>query len=388
MSLLAYPRISNGETQIIHQRMTEMAGQDPARLVNLVATSHPKAQPVPTGARIADEIQIAALRESVLEDLDLWLRPGVAISRSRTAEFDRALGSTLHDNMRIVPADAGHDATWNFLSAVVFPDVVWARYPDLHFDRVQGKRHRNTLRRAWFRHTIVGDLQATASRPLGEDEMTGLFERPSIAMNYQLIRLLAQMVLAHAGPNRMEYTRKLMKRTIALTGTYLLDSLAQDELLRLIDPESVSPLGRDANASMPSPGPLVHTARLAVTDSSPARIDPTDVSLERRGPKSLRQDSSDLVGAFHREMVRLCNRINAETGYRPAVLFAVVSRVGGVEAARSEVGDAHPSETFTWLWERNRGDLTVESLVLQEEYRGLFSEALLGRAAARINASF
>lgn len=384
--LLAYPRLSTGETQIIHQRMIEKAEQDQKQLVDLVAYSHPRAQPVPTGASIADEAQIASVRAAVIEDLGPWLTGNQPVPRSQTAAFDRALGKSLHEHLRIVPADAGHDSTWNFLSAVVFPDLVWARFPDLHVDRVQGKRHRNTLRRAWFRHTIVGDLQQQATRPLGEDEMTGLFERPTLAMNYSLIRLLAQMVLDYEERDRMTYTRRLTKRAIALTGTYLLDTLSEDEIHGILDPSYEPPSAHNERPRAVESPETENTASTSLREN--ARTSPSATVDVARSRKPAGHESSDLVGAFHREMVDLCNRIEIETGQRPNELFWTVVRLGGLEAARSFVGAQRPSKTFTLLWERRRGDLTVESLVLADKFRGLFSEALLDRAADRLEEAF
>ena len=93
-----------------------------------------------------------------------------------------ALGRTLHEHLRIIPADAAHDETWSFLTLVVFPDVAVIRFPDMHVNRLIGTP-RNVLRRTWFRQEVLGDLLHSTGRPLGEDELVGLFERSALARN-------------------------------------------------------------------------------------------------------------------------------------------------------------------------------------------------------------
>lgn len=263
------------------------------------------------------------------------------------------------------------------MSAVVFPDVVWARFPELHQDRVLGKRHRNTLRRAWFRYDVIGDLQESASQPLGEDEMTGLFERTQVARNRELVRAAAHFILDSDAANRSEYARSLMKKVTALTGPYLLDGLSTGELLdhlKALDP------GRQLELE-----PASVIGKASLDERSSARSLP-DSSIAATGTmhRVTREDRTDVVKRFHKEMILLCREVESVLGRRPQTLLRMISQMGGVEAARAVVGEAHPSDTFVMLWERGRLDLTLESLVLKEDFRGLFAEALLEQATTRM----
>ncbi|SDL18484.1 DUF6339 family protein [Tessaracoccus oleiagri] len=354
-SYFAYPRLPDGDTLALHKVIVETASTAPGRLGALAATSHPRAQAVPTGAQIATEAHIEWVRSRVHADLERW-GTGSPVPRTETVSFDRALGASLFEHLQIMPADAGHETTWNFLTAVVFPDIAWARFPELHPDRVLGKRHRNTLRRAWYRHSVLGDLQAHAHRPLGEDEMTGLFERPTLAMNPTLIRLLAKMIIESDIEPRTDYARHLTKRATALTGTYMLDGLDAEEIRELLDPNHRTDGG----------------------EATPSSSGAMERHLQRR------HDANDLVAEFHREMVELCERMSNEAGHRPISLRHMVERAGGLEAARLSVSGPHRSETFIDLRIKGRLDLTVESLVIRSEFRGLFPRSVVDQAEQRL----
>jgi hypothetical protein len=54
------------------------------------------------------------------------------------------------------------------------------------------------------------------------------------------------------------------------------------------------------------------------------------------------------------------------------------------EFDRGMVGSRQPSEGFTQLYLKGRLDLTVESLVLEEKFRELFTDELLEHARSRL----
>jgi hypothetical protein len=199
----------------------------------LAKAEHPRAAPIATGGRVADSERISNVRAAVLKTLEPWWRLGT-VPRPQAAAFDLALGRSLHEHLRIIPADAAHAETWSFLTLVVFPDVAVLRFPDMHVDRLIGAP-RNVLRRTWFRQEVLGDLLHSADRPLGEDELVGLFERSALARNHALVRRLAVAVLAYSGPAaRSEWARDLYKRVTFDTGPRLLDALTDAELDAII----------------------------------------------------------------------------------------------------------------------------------------------------------
>src|SRR5690606_21297555 len=120
VNYLAYPRLPDSAALVRLHEMRTMAEDDPKRLQELVAVDHPLAQPVPTGASLATSDQILSVRESVTDALAHWLT-GTEVPRGQALDFEVTLGRVLHESLRIMPADAGHDETWSFLAAVVFP---------------------------------------------------------------------------------------------------------------------------------------------------------------------------------------------------------------------------------------------------------------------------
>lgn len=362
----AYPRLSDADTLARLQEVRHLAATEPARLAELVSDRHPHAQPVATGALVAPPVQIGCVRRRVVEQLGQLLSV-TPVPRSAVARFDTALGKVLHSSLEILPADAAHQETWNFMSAVVFPDLVWARFPDLHESRFMGGA-RNALRRVWLRHEVLGEIQTEAANPLGEDELVGLFERTSLARNRPLIRVLARKVLSMQEENRSQAARILYKRVTDLTGPLLLDCLSEDELEELVH-----------QCSLGEPWPPPGVAQSPVTPLDTEHDDEDEPQAEEAIP-----DRGDLVRQFHLELLNVYKAVTRELGYPASRLFHLLEELGGVETARRIVGADHPSETFTKLWERGRLDLTVEYLVRHPHFRGLFSEELVERAIRRL----
>ena len=241
MSGFVYPRLSLPFAKARISEIAEaMSSGGVSGVQALARTEHPRAAPVATGGRVADSGHIANVRATVLKAIEQWRWLG-RVSRTQAAAFDLALGTTLHEHLRIVPADAAHDETWNFLTLVVFPDVAVLRFPNMHLDRLIGTP-RNVLWRTWYRQEVLGELLHSTDRPLGEDELVGLFERSAVARNRALIRRLAVAVLAYDGPTaRSEWARDLYKRVTFSTGPRLLDALSDAELDAIIYGTELAP---------------------------------------------------------------------------------------------------------------------------------------------------
>ena len=79
------------------------------------------------------------------------------------------------------------------------------------------------------------DLLHSTDRPLGEDELVGLFERSAVARDHALIRRLAVAVLSYDGPAaRSEWARICTNAVAFSTGPRLLDVLSDAELDEVI----------------------------------------------------------------------------------------------------------------------------------------------------------
>lgn len=234
MSWFVYPRLSLPFAKVRISEIAEtMCRNGLSGVQALAGEEHPRAAPVATGGHVANAEDIKNARVAVLKTLEPW-RHLEAVPRSQAAAFDLTLGRSLHEQLKVIPADAAHDETWSFLTLVVFPDVAVIRFPDMHVDRLIGTP-RNVLRRTWHRQEVLGDLLRSTDRPLGEDELVGLFERSALARNRALIRRLAVAVLAYEGPSaRSEWARELYKRVTFTTGPRLLDALSDAELDAII----------------------------------------------------------------------------------------------------------------------------------------------------------
>lgn len=234
MTYLVYPRLPYGPSQ---RRLEEISGalrSGGIHAVQAMASSeHSRAEPVATGGRIASADHIASVRSATTAAVAPWLERG-SVGRTDASRFDLALASALHTSLSIVPGDAAHDETWNFLTLVVLPDIAVLRFPEMHPDRFFGT-NRNVLRRAWLRRDTLGDLTDSSERPLGEDEMVGLFERSSMSRNRDLVRAAARTVMAFDGQGaRSEWARELYKEIRYVTGPRALEGIDEDDLINLI----------------------------------------------------------------------------------------------------------------------------------------------------------
>lgn len=102
-----------------------------------------------------------------------------------------------------------------------------------------------------------------------------------------------------------------------------------------------------------------------------------------RGP---RHAAMGVEGRFHKEMMGLYDRF-AELGFRPVLLRRFVLLNGGVAAAKELV--FKPGTTgLERLLDAGKPDLSMEALMLREEYKALFSPEELKEASQRLaNAS-
>lgn len=227
MSGLVYPRLGH-EAGLV--RLNELVKRSAQSIE--VAFQDPDAVPVTTGTP-ATEQKLRDVRKTAREAVARW--DGRSPGRSEAAEWDAAVGKALHESMDIVPADASHEGPWSFLSLVVMPDLAVARFPARHSSRMLGGP-RNVFRRPWWRYHVLGDLACPAdAKPLGEDELVGIFERSKMSRNRTLARALARSILGYTGPNRSEFTRRLARSVRAETGPLLLDILERVELERLVE---------------------------------------------------------------------------------------------------------------------------------------------------------
>jgi len=95
-------------------------------------------------------------------------------------------------------------------------------------------------------------------------------------------------------------------------------------------------------------------------------------------------EAADRALTFERAMRGVYSRAKREAGYNAAYFLRMLADNGGLETARTLLHNTGTSEGFTTLWKRGRLDLTVEALVLQEEFAPLFTDEELDTARHRL----
>ena len=83
---------------------------------------------------------------------------------------------------------------------------------------------------------------------------------------------------------------------------------------------------------------------------------------------------STLENKFHEDMNKIYFTAKKELKYNASRLFQLVSREGGVKAAKQLISKSGGTYGFEVLWENKRLDLSVEALVLRREYHELFTD--------------
>lgn len=92
---------------------------------------------------------------------------------------------------------------------------------------------------------------------------------------------------------------------------------------------------------------------------------------------------SDLVRQFDRDMEGIYDGAKS-IGYNATRFLMMLREYGGLETAHRLMQSDQVSDGFTELWMRGRQDLTVEALVLRQEYLELFTEDERRRASERL----
>ena len=180
------------------------------------------------------EIGGTRIRSSDLESLQSNLRNianqfGFPKSLSLDArhQFDQAIGIHLFENMRISAHEASQPAVWQYLCAMVLPDLVRWRFPRNEIDGSSSERfiggRRNAFGRLWWRAYVlktdssVGNDPYELMKSLGEDESVQLMERPAVFGDRRLVKAVANAFLLESkrsNSTRQKLMREIQKRLV------------------------------------------------------------------------------------------------------------------------------------------------------------------------------
>ena len=87
---------------------------------------------------------------------------------------------------------------------------------------------------------------------------------------------------------------------------------------------------------------------------------------------------ADLKAQFDGAMFDIYRRAKAEANYTANIFLQMLTDNGGLATAKTLINAAKPSDGYTALYERQRLDLTVEAVVIENaRWHPLFADAEL-----------
>jgi|SRR5208282_2357180 len=93
-----------------------------------------------------------------------------------------------------------------------------------------------------------------------------------------------------------------------------------------------------------------------------------------------------LADEFHKAMIQdVSEAALKECGYDAKLFNRMLAEKGGLETAIALLRPASVQYGFTEMWKRGRLDLTMEHLVIQERWRGLFTSDQISVARDRLS---
>lgn len=180
-----------------------------------------------------DEERLAALRVAIVA---LARAHGYPEAPTSIGTFEGHCARLLRSELDISPHEASEEGVWSHLTVCWLMDVAVWRWGGIGDERrFRGDVNRNTFRRLWWRAEVFGNHFDLTQ--LGEDEFVNIMERPTIAANRRLVRMLATAFLARleagAQADRMMLMREACKHIVRITP--IIDLFALDDAtLRLL----------------------------------------------------------------------------------------------------------------------------------------------------------
>jgi hypothetical protein len=94
----------------------------------------------------------------------------------------------------------------------------------------------------------------------------------------------------------------------------------------------------------------------------------------------------DLEGQFDQAMFNVYRRAKAEAKYNAQIFLQMITDNGGLRTAKTLINAPEPSVGYTALYLRNRLDLTVEAVVIENRrWHPLFTAEELEKARSRLD---
>ena len=100
----------------------------------------------------------------------------------------------------------------------------------------------------------------------------------------------------------------------------------------------------------------------------------SDQEATKPAPPSMHAFGTSTAKNFATAMMGIYRRAREEAKYNATRFLQMLHNRGGLETAHILLHASNVSDGYTELWRRKRLDLTVEALVLQPEWQGLFTD--------------
>lgn len=92
-----------------------------------------------------------------------------------------------------------------------------------------------------------------------------------------------------------------------------------------------------------------------------------------------------LEDQFNLAMFEIYRRAKDEARYPANIFLQMITERGGLDTARYLINQPKPSDGYTHLYERDRLDLTVEAMIVENEiWHPLFTPAEIDKARRRL----
>lgn len=210
-----YPQLPHPAAEQLSEGLRRMSLAD---LTEKVAFEHPDVFFTPTGGSRVSRRDLEKLRTALLAIANECGYPNSGGEQA----FDVAVAPALHSMMQVSASEAAKSGVWEFLSCVLFCDIVRWRFPGdaaSPLERFLAGR-RNTFQRLWWRGFVFHEPHASEPygliAQLGEDEAVQIMERPFLAGSRSLSRAVARELISaserHPRISRRVLIREAQKR--------------------------------------------------------------------------------------------------------------------------------------------------------------------------------
>jgi hypothetical protein len=88
---------------------------------------------------------------------------------------------------------------------------------------------------------------------------------------------------------------------------------------------------------------------------------------------------------FEKRVWSAIDIMKEEYDFTPTVLIKMINDHGAVEAVKRLINNLKPSSGYTKLWELKALNLSMEAIILEEEWKAIFSEDERKKAKKRLS---